>query len=303
MGAQHPTKENATIEASYILTSAQNLAADPRAAVTRLISLCNAYEGLDLKLDLNASTSEDAHPAQTNCFFVHHGDALVGYAALDRFDPVIETCGMVHPDHRRRGIGRALLAAAQAEVRRSAGHIVLICEDQSASGQGFLQAITTELRFKEHRLMLTTLPVPRQLPSDLHLTAARPEDAETFAGVLATAFGDPLEQHLAVFRAQISDSQQRFYLACLGDQPIAALKVVFFGDRAGIYAFGVVPVQRNRGWGRLILGEIIARTLAVHLVAFFIEVETDNAPALHLYQACGFVIQTTYGYYRVPEDR
>ena len=55
-------------------------------------------------------------------WLAHAGDQLVGYAALslNRFANLdgAKILGAVHPDHRRRGIGRALLTAAESATDR-----------------------------------------------------------------------------------------------------------------------------------------------------------------------------------------
>ncbi len=57
-------------------------------------------------------------------WLAHAGDQLVGYAALslNRFANLdgAKILGAVHPDHQRRGIGRALLTAAEAATDRPA---------------------------------------------------------------------------------------------------------------------------------------------------------------------------------------
>ena len=55
-------------------------------------------------------------------WLAHDGDELVGYAALtlNRFENLdgAKILGAVHPDHRRRGTGRALMAAAETATDR-----------------------------------------------------------------------------------------------------------------------------------------------------------------------------------------
>ena len=72
-----------------------------------LADLCNRLEGLDLPLDFEPV--EMGSGAQAGQFLYYEHGSLVGFASLEGItDP--ELCGMVHPEHRRKGIGRALLA-------------------------------------------------------------------------------------------------------------------------------------------------------------------------------------------------
>ena len=79
----------------------------------------------------------------------------MGYCSLDG-ELEVELCGMVHPDHRRRGIGRALLAKARSEcVRRGARRPLLICEEQSPrAGQAFVATVGGLHQFDEHEMDL-----------------------------------------------------------------------------------------------------------------------------------------------------
>src|SRR5438093_5078968 len=77
----------------------------------RLTDLCNRLEGLELAVNMAA---EGAFPGEEIEQFLHYEDGvLTGFWSVDPGrEP--EACGMVHPEHRRRGIGRALLTEAQA---------------------------------------------------------------------------------------------------------------------------------------------------------------------------------------------
>ena len=84
----------------------QGLADADRAEVEKLAALCNQREGLDLPLNL-----EGPLPLQGDATdqFLYYGDGdLIGFVSLEGGQP-IEVCGMVHPEHRHKGIGRALL--------------------------------------------------------------------------------------------------------------------------------------------------------------------------------------------------
>src|ERR1700693_2014809 len=83
---------------------------DERDAIASLTALCNAHEGLDLKVVVGLPRPEAS--AQAGDFLYSLDGRLVGYCSLDSsVGPTPELCGMVHPDYRRRGIGRALLNA------------------------------------------------------------------------------------------------------------------------------------------------------------------------------------------------
>lgn len=279
-----------------------------RRDVTALKGTCDALEGLDLKIEIGASPA-DADDANTAALYYVDG-RLVGYAAFDlHAGPTVEVCGMVDPDYRRRGIGRALLDALATEApRREIKRMLLICEDASASGRAFVATVGALYRFSEHRLILDPAafraqPAP---PHRLALRRAGREDVETLSAVLAASFDDPIEIARALITAGIDDPNQQHYLAYLDATiyatPIGVVKPIIMDRAAFIYAFGVVPAYRGRGYGREILSTVVAQLLDNGYAPIGIEVETENQNALGLYLSCGFrasVTSVIYGYYDV----
>src|SRR5438445_795115 len=100
-----------TMSENQGLVGRQTLDEEEIREARRLADVCNAYEGLDLKLALGEPPADSGQAM--NRFLYYDDGRLVGFCSLD----YEELCGMVHPEHRRRGIGRALLGAAINEYR------------------------------------------------------------------------------------------------------------------------------------------------------------------------------------------
>ena len=126
------------------------LSAEEESDVRGLADVCNTYEGLDLKLAIGGPASPSEQDRDR--FLYYENGALLGFCSLD-YD---ELCGMVHPEHRRKGIGRALLAAALDEYkRRKVPEILIICEEASQSGKAFIAGATSaKYDFGEHHMEL-----------------------------------------------------------------------------------------------------------------------------------------------------
>jgi ribosomal protein S18 acetylase RimI-like enzyme len=277
------------------LTSAQ--AAEVRA----LVALCNARDGLDLKLAIEVSETPYTGPAQA---FLHYaGGALVGFAALDYGGGHdAELCGMVHPGHRRRGIGRALLSAARAACPAlGVSDLLLICEEASADGLRFADAVATGLEFAEHHMErdAQALGVPPFVMPRLDIRKATRADAETLVHVLLATFGRTEERERERVRMALEGGRSTYYLARLEGQPVAVAHVIPLGELTGIYGFGVAPERRGRGIARAFLSRLMDLLRAEGATRFGLEVDTTNAAAQAVYRACGFATTTTYGYYRV----
>jgi ribosomal protein S18 acetylase RimI-like enzyme len=81
----------------------------------------------------------------------------------------------------------------------------------------------------------------------------------------------------------------------------AAGLCTFAGDSAGIAAMRTQASFRNQGLARSILRAVTGRAYEAGYRLFWLQVETNNAPALHLYENEGFA--TTYQYQTVRSER
>jgi ribosomal-protein-alanine N-acetyltransferase len=72
-------------------------------------------------------------------------------------------------------------------------------------------------------------------------------------------------------------------------------------DEAEILTIAVHAAFRNRGIGRALLTDMLARLTTAHVRSLFLEVEGANRPAIALYARLGFrEVGRRSGYYRKP---
>lgn len=278
------------------LVARATLSQEEAAAAETLRRVCNAFEGLDLKVEPEMLRESGGEEDRAYLYYV--GGALVGVCTLDGGRDV-ELCGMVHPAHRRKGIGRALLEAALSECRRrNCAKVLVICEDAS-SGRGFVAAVGGQREFAEHRMELAAPRTKRDGSRDdrLMLRRAGPQDVDPIARIAAAAFGDPEEFVRERTERDMLDPSGRLYLATLDGAAVGTLKIFSADSTAGIYGFAVSPDLQGRGIGRELLERIIAQLDAEGYARVTLEVLTDNARAIALYRSTGFRSVTTYGYY------
>jgi ribosomal protein S18 acetylase RimI-like enzyme len=283
------------------IVAKQGLSADDLAQIRQLADICNAYEGLNLKLnweDLRLRTADE-----TSDFAYYRQGALIGFLGIYIFGSQrAEISGMVHPDARRGGIFRVLLDAAQAEcARRGCSEVLLICERTSRSGAAFARAMGGRLVFSEHKMELDQQARLPAVAGPVRLRRAQIADADIVARIVAISFGEAPD-NAAARQSIIKDMQselRQFFIGELDGVPIGALNLSADEADIGIYGFGVLPDQRGRGYGRQMLAQAIQEALAQHARRVTLEVETNNNSALALYQSCGFSEVANYDYYQL----
>ncbi len=284
-----------SVEQPVTITSAASLTPAELVKVQELKRVCDEADGLDLKLGWGGALSESAQ-----VFLALADDRLVGYCSLDGDGTVAELCGMVAPDWRRRGLGLRLFEAARASFRSGGGEqLYAICEDASTAGRAFMDALSAQRIFSEHRMELRADVLP---PDDGSLTVHQltPNDEEMLhaaARITAAGFERPLEQTLRHMRADLEQPAERLYLALADGEPVGAFKLYTEDSSVGIYGFVVDVARQRQGWGRRMLARACALAREQGAARVTLEVDTTNDRAIALYTSSGFVTTTTYGYY------
>jgi ribosomal protein S18 acetylase RimI-like enzyme len=272
----------------------------------QLIAVCNRYEGLHMQLSRELLAERSGK--EKDDFLYYQDDMLVGYLSLMNWG--IEErelhIGVVHPDYRRQGIFRALFEAAKTECTgRGTRKFALICENTSNSGIACANALGAQYTFSEHEMVLENFHDSMTFDDRLTLSAANSSNIDALVTVQARSFNDSEAFVLLMVAKFLQDPQRHFYLATFGEEglscrePVGVLRLDESGDEIGIYAFGVLPEYRGRGYGRQILEEIIRKIRARSQKTIKLEVDTRNTVAIKLYLSCGFSIKTTYNYYLV----
>ena len=211
---------------------------------------------------------------------------------------------VVHPDHRRRGLGRLLLQGALALAHEEGadelhlwayGHLPVARTLAERIGCGPVRTLL-QLELPAERLP-EEVPI---LPPDLHLCPFEPRrDAYPWLALHNRVFAGHPEQG----NWDASDLQARFEqpwfnaadLLLAQDLRDGALKgfcwVKLPREEASpgeIYIVGVDPAARGQGLGRLLALAGLAHIRARGRPGATLYVEADNTPAVALYEQLGF---------------
>ena len=225
------------------------------------------------------------------------GDTLAGYAYLDA-DRSGEL--FVHPAHRRRGHGAALLAAAGPGALRFWAHGDEPGAHAFAGKNGFDRA---RVLFQMRRPLTTDLPdVP--LPAGVTLRHFRPgHDEQAWLGVNSRAFAHHPEQgRWTLDDLRLREAEPWF-------DPAGFLLAVDIADtllgfhwtkvhpatgsepaRGEIYVLAVDPEGHRRGLGAALSVAGLRHLADAGLTEVLLYVDESNAAAVALYRRQGFAI-------------
>jgi ribosomal protein S18 acetylase RimI-like enzyme len=278
----------------------RTLTGEELADIKALADACEQADGIDLRLVWDALESRAGD--KTNDFLYYKDGRLVGFLTLEGlgFDEA-EAAGMVDPAYRRQGVFGDLAAVAKAEAQRYHTRVILfVCDRRSLAAKAVCDAIGAQHQFAEHKMALEQGAAPLAAPTELDIHEATVDDAAAVALVLAEDMGADAERFRQKVVSDIRNRSIQYYIANADDQPVGTINVQVLNGQPYIYGFVVRPEYRGRGFGRQILTRVIADIVLDRPQPVFLEVESDNTPALGLYHSTGFTITHTYDYYRLP---
>jgi ribosomal protein S18 acetylase RimI-like enzyme len=269
-----------------------------KAEADLLLARCDVAEGIETPVVI--PPPGELPDGGSAPFLLYKGESLAGLLVLEGW-PIPEAAPLVHPDFRRRGIGRALVGAATEDCRSRGGkRWLLTAEAQSMSAPRFAEAVGGRYDSAEYRMELDTESVPAALqPESAHLKEIGEEDVDLFATTLARAFDDPLDQVREWTTEQLGHPNVRLFVAFLGERPVGTLRIIVIGFHAYITAVGVLAEARRRGIGRWIVQSAIHELLQEGFEKIRIEVDVTNEAALRLYRQCGFRETRKYLFFEV----
>ena len=259
-----------------------------------------------------AGNALEAHPyslpEDADIFLLYYGeDELVAslciYHMGDTKDgkPIDEICAMTHPAWRRRGCFTALFSMAKALLRPVLRFGIYPSPAGKAGGgrkaegagdaETFLEHLGAEFTHKEQFMsLLLAEKLPGELPALPGVSdPCRKEEAE------------PME---LIIREEAGDSDSAPSVTLTVTCPFGECYLTLFGSRA--YLFGVLIYRRFRGqgYGYRMLHALLSRLPERGIREVFLEVSSENLPAVRLYEKLGFAVSESLAYYilELPEE-
>lgn len=273
----------------------------PLAVVAQVHALATAAEHADGVAPLGEQTLLDmldgAAPVRHLTVLGPGAGEVVGYAGVDlRGRPTAEL--VVATAARRRGLGRALLAAVRATALEEAGETPLVWAHGDLPGAQALAAdagLTVRRELWQMSRPLTDLPTLGPVPDGLTLRPfVQGTDEDAWLEVNAAAFAWHPEQGRMTAADLAAREREPWFraddllLAERDGRLVAFSWMKVDGDAGELYALGVDPDAQGGGLGRLLTAHTLHRLAAHGLREALLYTEADNAAAVRTYTAAGF---------------
>ncbi len=204
----------------------------------------------------------------------------------------------VLPEHRRKGLGRAMLSHLESFFAENGAKQLYLTADP-VTGKPFWEAmgfINTGEICPDNGQEIYEKALPPENVTVLHVQKAEAKDAAYIAMIyednILTLHGTVISSDEWRDALLENDKDEAHFLIYRDVFPVAWLKIngLSEGDNAWISMLAVVPKFQKQG-----IGEYAVRYAEEYCMSYgkkklFVKTTMDNAPAQKLYQKCGYTV-------------
>lgn len=270
-----------------------------------LIAICQKYDGTFRDPYLSNMLNFD--PDMLAFFLYYEKGELVGLLTIYADDQDVEVAILVHPNHRRQGIARALYGSFEKEtasypiesVTFQTERIFLENHPDFASNWGLVEDDETETWLGKDRR-----PYPLVNDSNLEVLLADRSYQDQISQLKFQAFSEEHESREVVDRyvaKALKDPESRLYILLKNGQVIGTCTVDLSSNTNYFYGLAIAELERGKGYGSYLAKSLVNQLIAQNDKAFQIAVEDSNVGAKRLYEKIGFVTQTQVVYLKPKE--
>lgn len=266
--------------------------------VAQLVEICNQFDHTAEELFLS---NEYHFYLEMDCFFLLYvQQELIGvlsvYADKDDF---AEISACVRPDMRRRGYFKQLYQACQKQLEKfDYRHLYFKTYANAPAAHEIVKRKGAVFSSAEY-LMCYQQSIQNYQPiCGLEVCRAQQSHIVALAEIQVEAFGETLELAQRYVKQAMSNPKTMVLIGTYQDQIVSCCSVDTTGKRNYIFGLAVRTECQHKGIGTSTLCQVVA-LLQQEQREISLGVEAENAPALSMYQHCGFQTITEYQYYQI----
>ena len=270
-----------------------------------LIAICQKDDGTFRDPYLSNMLNFD--PDMPAFFLYYEKGELVGLLTVYADDQDVEVAILVHPNHRRQGIARALYGSFEKEtasypiesVTFQTERVFLERHPEFASNWGLVEDEETETWLGKDRR-----PYPLATVSNLDVLLADRSYQDQISQLKFQAFSEEHESKEVVDRyvaKALKDPESRLYILLKNGQVIGTCTVDLSSNTNYLYGLAIAELERGKGYGSYLAKSLVNQLIEQNDKSFQIAVEDSNVGAKRLYEKIGFVKQTQVVYLKPKE--
>ena len=271
----------------------------------KLINCCQAYDGT--YRDPYLSNMLNFDPNMPAFFLYYEKGELVGLLTVYADDQDVEVTILVHPDHRRQGIARALYRSFEKEtasypiesVTFQTERVFLERHLDFVNNWGLVEDEETETWLGKDRR-----PYPLATVSNLDVLLADRSYQNQISQLKFQVFSEEHESKEVVDRyvaKALKDPESRLYILLKNGQVIGTCTVDLSSNTNYLYGLAIAEFERGQGYGSYLAKSLVNQLIEQNDKEFQIAVEDSNVGAKRLYEKIGFVKQTQVVYLNAKE--
>ena len=270
-----------------------------------LINCCQKYDGTYREPYLSNMLNFD--PNMPAFFLYYEKGELVGLLTVYADDQDVEVTILVHPDHRRQGIARALYRSFEKEtasypiesVTFQTERVFLERHPDFVNNWGLVEDEETETWLGKDRR-----PYPLATVSNLDVLLADRSYQDQISQLKFQVFSEEHESREVVDRyvaEALKDPESRLYILLKNGQVIGTCTVDLSSNTNYLYGLVILELERGKGYGSYFVKSLVNQLIEQNDREFQIAVEDSNVGAKRLYEKIGFVKQTQVVYLNEKE--
>ena len=270
-----------------------------------LIAICQNDDGTFRDPYLSNMLNFD--PDMPAFFLYYEKGELVGLLTVYADDPDVEVAILVHPNHRRQGIARALYRSFEKEtasypiesVTFQTERVFLERHTEFVNNWGLVEDEETETWLGKDRR-----PYPLATVSNLDVLLADRSYQDQISQLKFQAFSEEHESKEVVDRyvaKALKDPESRLYILLKNGQVIGTCTVDLSSNTNYLYGLAIAELERGKGYGSYLAKSLVNQLIEQNDKEFQIAVEDSNVGAKRLYEKIGFVKQTQVVYLKPKE--